>query len=139
MLARSKTHPTRDSLYPVAETIRKIAVLSNWRFQLLSQAVVADRAHRRPFKLTRGPLPFLATDMGSAQFTREEDDMNPTGALPLELRKRLSEIGWAQDDQPTDEKQECIHTPMSLLPSHQLSQQWGFFLPLHKLLLVLLR
>lgn len=87
----------------------------------MSQHIIADRMHR-PFKLARGPLPFVATDVGTSQFVREDDPNELKDALPLELRKRLSEIGWAQEDRPVDIKMEYIRTPMSLLPVHQLDR-----------------
>jgi hypothetical protein len=104
------------------QAILKISTLCAWRFQILSQHVIVDRAHRRPFKLARGPLPFVATDVGSPQFVRKEDPDEIKDNLPLELRKRLFEIGWTQEDKPLDEKLEWVRTPMSLLPGHQLDR-----------------
>jgi hypothetical protein len=87
----------------------------------MTQHVVVDRAHR-PFHLARGPLPFVVTDIGSSSFVREEDPNEFKDSLPLELRKRLAEIGWAEDDKPVDQQLEWIKTPMSLLPAHQLDR-----------------
>jgi hypothetical protein len=103
------------------QAIRKISILSNWRFQILSQHVVVDRA-RRPFKLARGPLPFVATDIGSSLYIQEDDSNELKDSLPSELRKRLAEIGWDQDDTPVDQHQEWLKTPMSLLPTYQLDR-----------------
>ncbi|KAF9467893.1 hypothetical protein BDZ94DRAFT_914598 [Collybia nuda] len=103
------------------QAIRKISILSNWRFQILSQHFVADRAHR-PFKLARGPLPFVATDIGSSLYINEDDPAELQDSLPLELRRRLAEIGWDQDDTPVDQHQEWLKTPMSLLPTYQLDR-----------------
>lgn len=100
--------------------VQKISILFNWRFQILSQHVVADRA-RRPFKVARGPLPFVATDIGSSSYIHEDDPNELKDNLPLELRKRLAEIGWDQDDAPVDQQREWIKTPMSLLPTHQMN------------------
>lgn len=83
----------------------------------MSQHVIIDRAHR-PFKLARGPLPFVATDIGSGQFVLEDDPSELRDNIPLELRKRLTEIGWSSnDDKPVDQQAEWIKTPMSLLPA----------------------
>lgn len=73
-------------------SIRRLSTLFNWRFQLLSQTIVTDRNHRRIFKLARGPLPFVATDMGSSAFVHETDSSESTTTLPLELRKRLADM-----------------------------------------------
>ncbi|KAF8652353.1 hypothetical protein AX16_004383 [Volvariella volvacea WC 439] len=102
------------------EAVRKVSILTNWRFQILGQHI-ADRAHR-PFKLTRSPLPFVATDVGSSSYILEEDPSEVRDNIPLELRKRLAEIGWAQDESPGDRQLEWIKTPMSLLPSQQLDR-----------------
>ena len=99
--------------------LRKISLLTNWRFQILSQHVLTDRSHR-PFKLARGPLPFLATDIGSSVYVSDEDPNDMKDNLPSELRKRLAEIGWDQGDTPVNQQLEWIRTPMSLLPTYQL-------------------
>jgi hypothetical protein len=86
----------------------------------LSQHVIVDRTHRGPFKLARDPLPFVATDIGSSSFTREEDPNEHSGNIPLELKKRLLEIGWTDENNIADQRVEWIRTPMSLLPMDQL-------------------
>jgi hypothetical protein len=95
-----------------------------WRSQLLSQTYIYDRARRRPFKLARQPIAFVAIDVGSGNYVHEqteEDRKNhPGGTLPFELRKRLAEVGWEQDDQPTDTRMETIRAPISLFPASQL-------------------
>ncbi|CAL1699709.1 unnamed protein product [Somion occarium] len=104
--------------------LEKISMLSSWRFQLLSQEVILDRSFRRPFKLARPPILFVATDMGSSSWTYEEDANewkdSHGNVLPLELRKRLSEIGWDEENRQVDPKMQWIRSPMSLLPSYQL-------------------
>ncbi len=101
--------------------VRRMSTLSNWRFQIASQHVISDRQHR-PFKLARGPLPFIATDMGSSQYVQDDDYLETKDNLPLEMRKRLAEIGWVEDDTPVNQQMEWIRTPMSLLPIQQLDR-----------------
>lgn len=101
--------------------VRRINTLSNWRFQIMSQQVIVDRAHRA-FKLARGPLPFVATDIGSGQFVRDQELGDSKDNLPVELRKRLVEIGWAEDDAPVDQHLEWIRTPISNLPALYLDR-----------------
>ncbi|KAG6850090.1 hypothetical protein H0H93_001223 [Arthromyces matolae] len=103
------------------KAVRKIAILFNWRYQIISQHVIADRA-RRPFKSARGPLPFVSTDIGSSAYIREDDPDDMTDNLPAELRKRLAEIGWTPDDAPIDKYREWIKVPLSLLSSQQLDR-----------------
>ncbi|GLB42281.1 putative ion transmembrane transport [Lyophyllum shimeji] len=101
--------------------VYKIGILFNWRYQILPQHVVADRA-RRPFKVTRGPLAFVATDIGSSSYIREDDADELKDSLPAELRKHLAEIGWDQDDAPLDQHREWVKTPISLLSTQQIDR-----------------
>ncbi|THG96127.1 hypothetical protein EW026_g5650 [Hermanssonia centrifuga] len=99
--------------------------LASEEAHILSQDVILDRNHRRPFKLQRPPVLFVATDIGSSLFVYEDDsdykDINGH-VIPVELRRRLSEIGWAQEDRVVDQRIQRIRTPMSLLPSQQLER-----------------
>lgn len=96
---------------------------------MLSQNYIVDKNHRRPFKLARVPISFLPTDIGSSSFVLREDlaKGNSSGGqvLPLELRKRLADIGWAQDESAMDQKQEWIMTPFSLVSGQQLEKMEG--------------
>ncbi|KAI0319315.1 hypothetical protein OF83DRAFT_1055215 [Amylostereum chailletii] len=106
---------------------RRMSLLAGWRFQLLSQKFITDKVHRRPFKLARAPNAFMATDIGSSTFIVEEklDAIKAANGtvIPLELRKRLADIGWHLDDQAIDQKEELIRTPLSLLPGIQMDRQ----------------
>ena len=96
---------------------------------MLSQNYIVDKNHRRPFKLTRVPISFLPTDIGSSSFVLREDlaKGNSSGGqvLPLELRKRLADIGWTQDESAMDQKQEWKMTPFSLISGQQLEKVEG--------------
>ena len=56
------------------ESIQKISIISNWRFQLLSLTYLSDRTRRHPFKLARPPFSFVATDVGETNYIPDEDD-----------------------------------------------------------------
>ena len=73
------------------EAVRKVSILINWRFQIVSQNILTDRTYR-PFKLVRAPLPFIATDLGTNLHVHvDEPNENREGDdVPLELRKRLA-------------------------------------------------
>ncbi len=100
--------------------------MSGWRFQMLSQNYIVDKLHRRPFKLARAPISFLPTDIGSSTFVLREDlaNGNPSSGqvLPLEIRKRLADIGWTQDESGMDQKQEWIMTPFSIISGQELEK-----------------
>ncbi|RPD69417.1 hypothetical protein L226DRAFT_471808 [Lentinus tigrinus ALCF2SS1-7] len=106
------------------KAIQRVATMASWRFQLLSQEVILDRNYRRPFKLTRPPILFVPTDIGTSLFELEEDpnDFKDSKGhvLPQELRRRLSEVGWAEERGEMDPKTEWIKTPMTRLPTQQL-------------------
>ncbi|KAF8830399.1 hypothetical protein HHX47_DHR2000635 [Lentinula edodes] len=88
---------------------------------IMSQHVIADRAHR-PFKVARPPLPFVTTDIGSGTFVLELDPSEVQDKLPLELRKKLAEIGWEDGGSPVNQQLEWIRTPMSNLPPLQVEK-----------------
>lgn len=93
----------------------------------MSQNILTDRTHR-PFKLARAPLPFLATDLGSSLYVHvDEPDENGDGdEVPLELKKRLAELGWVEEGAGmVDQRQMWIKTPLSLLPACQLDLDGG--------------
>ncbi|KIK93408.1 hypothetical protein PAXRUDRAFT_145141 [Paxillus rubicundulus Ve08.2h10] len=105
--------------------IHRFNILINLRFQLLSQPFLVDRHRRRPFKIARDPLPFVATDIGSSLFVHDEEEEEEEGSMPIELRKRLAEVGWLDEKAPADQKRGWIHTPLSLLPAYAMDRVVG--------------
>ncbi|ESK89667.1 unc-80-like protein [Moniliophthora roreri MCA 2997] len=103
------------------EAMKKFSTLTSWRFQIMAQPMITDRSHR-PFKMARGPLQFVSTDMGSSLFVLEIDASEVKDKLPLELRKQLAEIGWESDDSPVNQQLEWIKTPMTNLPALQMDR-----------------
>ena len=68
----------------------------------------------------------MPTDIGASSFVFREDLEKGIVAngrvLPPELRKRLADIGWTQDENATDQKRERIMTPFSLFSMQQLEK-----------------
>jgi hypothetical protein len=60
--------------------------------------------------------------MGSTLFVLQNDLSDRSDNLPIELRKRLMEIGWEQDDTGRDTKSDRARTPLTLLPYDQLDR-----------------
>ena len=105
--------------------VRRLSSMAGWRFQMLSQDYIVDKNHQRPFKLARPPMAFLPTDIGSSSFVLREDLVkgnSANGLLPLELRKQLADIGWTYEEGTTDQKQEWVMTPFSLISGQQLEK-----------------
>lgn len=111
-----------DLLSSESNTRRKVILrmmtLFAFRSELLAQPYVSDRSHRRPFKLARYPILFVAIDAGSGVHVHEqtEEDRKKLagGGLPADIRKKLAEAGWDQGEGPTDTRLEKIRAPMSL-------------------------
>ncbi|KIL62712.1 hypothetical protein M378DRAFT_80770 [Amanita muscaria Koide BX008] len=101
--------------------LQKLSILCARRFELVLLPTITDRYHRA-FKLARGPLSFIPTDMGSSSYIPEDNIDNSQHSLPLALMKQLAEIGWAQDDATADSRQAWLQIPMQLLPSNDLSR-----------------
>lgn len=103
--------------------IDKVAKLFSWRFQIGSQRVILDKTFKRPFKMARPPISFVPMDIGSSQFIKEQDGTTKDNKnmLPLELRRRLMEIGWDDEEGPLDQRLDWATTPMSLIPSMDLA------------------
>jgi len=105
---------------------RRLSLMAGWRFQMLSQDYIVDKNHRRPFKLARLPMAFLPTDIGSSSFVLREDLVKGNSAsgrvLPSEVRKQLADIGWTYEEGTTDQKQEWVMTPFSLISGQQLEK-----------------
>jgi hypothetical protein len=105
---------------------RRLSSISAWRFQMLSQEYIVDKNYRRAFKYAPISVSFMPTDIGSSSFVFREDLEKRIVAngrvLPPELRKRLADIGWTQDENATDQKREWIMTPFSLFSVQQLEK-----------------
>ena len=105
---------------------RRLSSISAWRFQMLSQEYIVDKNYRRPFKYAPFSVSFMPTDIGSSSFVFREDLEKGIVAngrvLPPELRKRLADIGWTQDESATDQKREWIMSPFSLFSVQQLEK-----------------
>ncbi|KAF9225723.1 hypothetical protein BS17DRAFT_560510 [Gyrodon lividus] len=125
LIDAAKSDMSSDDEQVRISAIHRFNVLINLRFQLLSQPFLVDRHRRRPFKIARDPLPFVATDIGSSLFVHDEEETEEEGSMPAELRKRLAEVGWLDEKAPADQKREWIHTPLSLLPAYAVDRVAG--------------
>jgi hypothetical protein len=82
-----------------------MVTLFAFRSDLLAQAFVSDRNHRRPFKLAIGhPIPFVAIGAGFGVYLHEqtEEDRKKLagGGFSADIRRRLAEAGWNEDEGP---------------------------------------
>lgn len=105
--------------------MNRLTTLFSWRFQILSQDYIPDRTRRRPFRIARRPIAFVASDVGSSFYTpRERPDetkLQIGASLPPELRKRVLELGWAASQgEDTTNTQKWEQAPISLLPLSEL-------------------
>lgn len=116
---------TSDNECVKVTAIHRIDTLIALRFQILSQQFLQDKNRRRPFRSARDPLPFVATSIGSSLFVQEEDLSEEKGGMPLELRRRLADVGWFDEKVVGDRKREWARTPISLLPVYAIDRAAG--------------
>ncbi|WWC68739.1 uncharacterized protein I206_102673 [Kwoniella pini CBS 10737] len=106
--------------------LRKIAMLFGWRYQVLAQRILTDR--RGPiFQYTSKTLEFVATEIGSPEWVPSHDVQDAAlkkfgRTLPLELRQRLMELGWSEDES-LQAKSDWEQVPVSRLPALQYQQE----------------
>ena len=105
------------------DNLHKLATIYGWRHQVLSGLVITDR--RGPvFQFAMRTLDFVATEIGTPNWAPSQDvqdaALNKFGtSLPLELRQRLMDLGWT-DDQNISGKSDWADVPISKMPSSQL-------------------
>jgi hypothetical protein len=103
--------------------LRKLAKLYGWRFQILSQKTLTDR--RGPvFHFPLQNLGYVTTEIGVPHYVQPQEVQDAAlqkfgNTLPLELRQRLMELGWSEDDNMVS-KRDWEHLPLSALPPLQL-------------------
>ncbi len=105
--------------------MKKIAIIYGWRYQVLAQQILTDR--RGPvFHFPLNSLGFVATEIGSPFWVPPHDvqdaalqNFGPN--LPLELRQRLMELGWSEEDTFAG-KSDWEQIPLTALPSLQYQQ-----------------
>ncbi|KAG8998938.1 hypothetical protein FRB94_006521 [Tulasnella sp. JGI-2019a] len=125
LISKIKAELLHQDLDTRLRAIHRISVIISWRFQILTQDFIPDRARRRPFRMTRRPIAFVASDVGSSTYTpperTEEAKLQIGASLPPELRKRVLELGWETSER--DESSgatKWAHAPISLLPMNEL-------------------
>lgn len=103
----------------------RLTKLFSWRYQVLMQPVITDRAHRRPFKSGRPPLSFVPTDIGSQTFiadrVEEVEKLQFASTLPPEIRRRLIDLGWDRDTTKENKTTTQSMAPLSVVPSDRLA------------------
>jgi hypothetical protein len=103
--------------------LRKMAKLYGWRFKILTQKTTTDR--RGPvFQFTMLSLGYVTTEIGLPHWVQPQEIQDAAlqkfgNALPLELRQRLMELGWNEDEEMVG-KSDWEHLPISSLPSLQM-------------------
>ncbi|KAG8919092.1 hypothetical protein FRC00_011752, partial [Tulasnella sp. 408] len=108
-----------------ANAVTLVSKLFSWRLQVLSQTFIFDRSRRRPFRMARRPISFVASDVGTARYVPpelpEQARLQVGASLPPELRGRLLDLGWAENrNEEEQEAQRWDRAPISLLPSTDL-------------------
>lgn len=101
------------------QALHNISILFAWRNQILSQPIFTSR--RGPlFHFPAKTLEFVPTEIGSSKWVSPQDvqdtQLQKFGqTLPLELRQRLNELGWSDEDELKGNS-DWEQTPVSSLP-----------------------
>ncbi|KAG8996876.1 hypothetical protein FRB90_012614, partial [Tulasnella sp. 427] len=108
-----------------ANAVTLIAKLFSWKLQLISQTFISDKSRRRPFRMARRPISFVASDVGTARYMPpelpEHARLQVGASLPPEIRSRLLDLGWADNqNEEEQEAQRWDRAPISLLPGTEL-------------------
>ena len=106
------------------EVPTRMGTIFSLRFSLLAQPS-SDRSRRKPFKVARQQLNFVALEVGSSDFVAAEPVVEDAsihlsvGSMPPEVRRALIELGWDDrtEEQAATERQ---RRPLSLLPCGEL-------------------
>lgn len=108
-------------------TLLKLALLYGYRFSVLSQSTVTDK-RGLGFKFGQKTLDFVMTDIGSMTWVPTQDAQDAAlqkygRSLPLELRLRLMDLGWTEDDEMTASDFERV--PVTVLAPSAVVQEAG--------------
>ncbi|CAK9783457.1 hypothetical protein CC85DRAFT_282197 [Cutaneotrichosporon oleaginosum] len=100
----------QTELYNAGPSVRsyallKLAMLYGYRFQVYTQETITDKRGLN-FRFPHRQLEFVVADMGSQAWVTPRDAQDAAlqkygRALPLELRQRLMELGWTEDEEMT--------------------------------------
>lgn len=105
-----------------ADSLKKLAKLHGWRYQVLTQDTLTDR--RGPiFHFAIQNLGYVTTEIGVPHWLQPQEVQDAAlqkfgNTLPLELRQRLMELGWSEDDEMVG-KRDWEHLPLTSLPPLQ--------------------
>ncbi|KAM0751576.1 hypothetical protein T439DRAFT_324763 [Meredithblackwellia eburnea MCA 4105] len=110
------------------DTIVRLASLFSARFDILLQPT-AERSRKKPFKMGRPQISFVPIEVGSADYSPpeipEEAHLQLGSALPPDVRRALTELGWndKSEQQTITERQ---RRPLTLLPWSEISNDPAF-------------
>ena len=113
---------THDNPDLRSAALRKLAKLYGWRYQVLNQDTLTDR--RGPiFHFAMQNLGYVSTEIGVPHWVQPQEVQDAAlqkfgNTLPLELRQRLMELGWSEDDEMVG-KRDWEYLPLTLLPPLQ--------------------
>ncbi|WVQ74573.1 hypothetical protein IAR50_004174 [Cryptococcus sp. DSM 104548] len=108
------------------QALQTLSTLFAWRFQIMAQPIVTSR--RGPlFHFPTKTLEFVPTEIGSSTWESPHDILDAQlskfgRTLPLELRQRLFELGWS-DEEGLQGKADWEQIPVSALPGLEWQQE----------------
>ncbi|CAG8440635.1 13586_t:CDS:10 [Ambispora gerdemannii] len=104
-----------------AMTLRKISSLFGHRQQILLHPYISNSTRRRLFRSQPPAIPFVPTDLGSSDMMMYDSTRGPKmkniASLTADVRRRIQELGWEEQDEIEQERIKRTTTPLSLLPT----------------------
>ncbi|CAG8443220.1 2889_t:CDS:2 [Ambispora leptoticha] len=101
-------------------TLRKISSLFGHRQQILLHPNISNSTRRRLFR-SNPAISFVPTDLGSSDMMVYDlirgSKMKNTTSLTADVRRRIQELGWEEQDEIEQERIKRTTTPLSLLPT----------------------
>ncbi|ODN76707.1 hypothetical protein L202_05340 [Cryptococcus amylolentus CBS 6039] len=108
------------------QALHSLSTLFAWRFQITAQPIMTSR--RGPlFHFPTKTLEFVPTEIGSSTWESPHDILDAQlskfgRTLPLEIRQRLFELGWS-DEEGLQGKADWEQIPVSALPGLEWQQE----------------
>ncbi|CAG8512982.1 2272_t:CDS:10 [Paraglomus brasilianum] len=119
----------KNDLYSSNPLPRTVALLNlssffAHRHTILSPPFLSPSSRRRLIRFQVPQIPFIPTDIGSSDTilydSARTSEVKSGNALPAEVRKRIQDLGWEEQDEKEHERWKRVVTPLSLLPTFYL-------------------
>ncbi|CAG8491541.1 9632_t:CDS:10 [Paraglomus occultum] len=119
----------KNDLYssnPLPRTVALLKLSSFFahRHTILSPPFLSPSSRRRLIRFQVPQIPFIPTDIGTSDTilydSARTSEVKSGSSLPAEVRKRIQDLGWEEQDEQEQDRWKRLVTPLSLLPTFYL-------------------